>query len=117
GRKPSGIATFVCFALFPCAIAASTTFAGLAAAFVIGGLREIGEPARKSLIVDSAEPQLRARTVGLYYLLRCLAIVPAATVGGFLWKISPRAPFFAAGAVGAMAVLVFAFGVEERRGD
>ena len=31
-------------------------------AFVIGGLREIGEPARKALIVDLAEPHLRARS-------------------------------------------------------
>ena len=30
-------------------------------AFVVGGLREIGEPARKALIVDLAEPSLRAR--------------------------------------------------------
>ena len=45
-----------------------------AGAFVIGGLREIGEPSRKALIVDLAEPTMRARTVGLYYLIRSVAI-------------------------------------------
>jgi hypothetical protein len=45
-------------------------------AFIIGGLREIGEPARKAMIVDLAEPEVRARTVGLYYLMRSLAITP-----------------------------------------
>src|SRR5512138_808179 len=67
GRKPFVIATFVCFALFPVAVAFSTSFAWLAAAFVVGGLREIGEPSRKAMIVDLCQPEIRARSIGLYY--------------------------------------------------
>jgi len=76
-------------------------------AFIIGGLREIGEPARKAMIVDFAKPQLRARTVGLYYLLRSLAITPAAFAGGLLWNLTPQTPFVIAGAFGIVGTLVF----------
>jgi hypothetical protein len=79
--------------------------------FVIGGLREIGEPSRKAMIVDFAEPHLRARTVGLYYLVRRLIITPAAALGGLLWEVEPRAPFITAGVIGT---IVFAATVEER---
>jgi len=114
GRKPFVIATFICFAMFPLAIVFASGFASLVAAFVIGGLREIGEPSRKAMIVDFAEPHLRARTVGLYYLARGLAVTPAAAVGGLLWKLAPEAPFVVAGAVGMIGVAVFALTVEER---
>lgn len=114
GRKPFVIATFVCFALFPVAIVMSSGFASLAGAFVIGGLREIGEPSRKAMIVDFAEPHLRARTVGLYYLIRSLSISPAAAIGGLLWKLAPQTPFVAAGVVGIIGAVVFALTVEER---
>jgi len=114
GRKPFVIATFMCFALFPVAIVMSSGFASLVGAFVIGGLREIGEPSRKAMIVDFAEPHLRARTVGLYYLIRSLSISPAAAVGGLLWKLAPQTPFVAAGVVGLIGAFVFAFTVEER---
>jgi MFS family permease len=114
GRKPFVIATFVCFALFPVAVVLATSFTALAFAFVLGGLREIGEPSRKAMIVDFAEPHLRARTVGLYYLARGLTVTPAAAIGGLLWKIEPQAPFVAAGIIGIIGTLVFAATVEER---
>ena len=114
GRKPFVIATFICFALFPLSIAISTGFASLVIAFIIGGLREIGEPSRKAMIVDFAAPALRARTVGLYYLARSLSITPAAAIGGLLWDISPRAPFFTAALIGLAGVIVFTITVEER---
>jgi MFS family permease len=114
GRKPFVIATFVCFALFPVAIVLSTSFASLVIAFIIGGLREIGEPSRKAMIVDFAVPHLRARTVGLYYLIRSLSISPAAAIGGLLWRIAPETPFITAGVVGMIGAIVFAATVEER---
>jgi len=108
GRKPVVIATFVCFAMYPVAVVLAQNFTQLIGAFVIGGLREIGEPARKAMIVDFAAPQLRARTVGLYYLLRSFSITPASAIGGLLWKIHPSAPFFTAGAIGLIGTLLFA---------
>jgi MFS family permease len=114
GRKPFVILTFICFALFPLAIVLASSFTLLALAFVVGGLREIGEPSRKAMIVDFAHTNLRARTVGLYYLVRSLSITPAAAIGGLLWKVAPEVPFVTATAIGIVATIVFAITVEER---
>lgn len=73
-----------------------------------------GEPSRKAMIVDFAEPHLRARTVGLYYLVRSLTITPAALVGGLLWKLVPETLFITAGIIGKIGTIVFAATVEER---
>jgi MFS family permease len=114
GRKPFVIATFVCFSLYPVAVVMSSGFASLVAASVIGGLREIGEPSRKAMIVDFAQENLRARTVGLYYLMRSITITPSAAIGGLLWKLAPQVPFVVAGLIGLIGTLVFAATVEER---
>ncbi len=114
GRKPFVIATFIAFALFPVAVVLARDFATLVAAFVVGGLREVGEPARKALIVDLVAPTIRARSIGLYYLIRSLAIAPAAFVGGLLWEVTPTLPFWMAGLFGLVGVVVFAVMVEER---
>ncbi len=114
GRKPIVIATFLCFALFPVAVILARGFAGLVLAFVIGGLREIGEPSRKAMIVDFAQASLRARTVGLYYLVRSLSITPASAIGGLLWRMRPEVPFVTAGIIGLLGTLLFAVSVEEQ---
>jgi MFS family permease len=113
GRKPVVVVTFLCFSLFPVAVVAAPTFKTMLAAFVVGGLREIGEPARKALIVDLAQPVIRARTVGLYYLIRSVAITPAAFVGGLLWEQRPALPFFLAAVVGLFGTLLFALTATE----
>jgi MFS family permease len=113
GRKPFVIATFLSFALFPLAIITASSFAFIILAFVIGGLREIGEPARKAMIVDFAQDNVRARSVGLYYLVRSLSITPAALIGGLLWSIAPQVPFIVAGVIGLIGTSVFVATVEE----
>lgn len=113
GRKPFVIATFSCFALYPIAVILAHNFRGLFLAFVVGGLREIGEPSRKAMIVDFAEQQVRARTVGLYYLVRSLSITPASAIGGLLWRVRPEIPFMAAGLIGVAGTLLFAISVKE----
>jgi MFS family permease len=116
GRKPFVIATFVAFSLFPLAVVSAGSFSALAIAFVVGGLREIGEPARKALILEFVGADVRARGVGLYYLIRSVAIAPAATIGGFLWKSAPTLPFLMAGAIGVLGTILFTLTVEERHG-
>jgi len=108
GRRPAVIFTFVMFAAFPLLTALAHDARGLALAFVAGGLREFGEPARKSLIVDSADPALRGQSVGGYYLARSTLILPAGVLGGWLWTHDQRAPFVAAAIVGAAGVAWFA---------
>jgi MFS family permease len=114
GRKPFVIATFLSFALFPVAIIAASSFPLIVLAFVIGGLREIGEPSRKAMIVDFSQDNVRARSVGLYYLVRSLSITPAAAIGGLLWSIAPQVPFVVAGVIGLIGTVVFALTVEEK---
>jgi MFS family permease len=114
GRKPFVIVTFLSFALFPLAVIAASSFTVLVLAFIIGGLREIGEPSRKAMIVDFAQANVRARSVGLYYLVRSLSITPAAAIGGLLWRIAPEVPFIVAGVIGLIGTFVFAATVEEK---
>ncbi|MEI7687568.1 MAG: MFS transporter [Planctomycetota bacterium] len=115
-RKPFVLATFLFFALFPLMLAHANGFAGAVAAFLVAGLWEVGEPARKALIVDLADPALRGRSVGIYYLARNLAVFPAALVGGILWQtIGPRAMLHVAFAVGLVGFVFFAvWGPTER---
>ena len=107
-RKPFVLLTFAFFALFPLALATARGAFWLTAAFVVAGLRETGEPARKALIVDLAAAGARGRAVGLYYLLRGLAVFPAPLAGGWLWTLDRRLPFYVAFAVGAAGFLVHA---------
>ena len=117
GRRPFIIATFCAFALYPLAVISAHDFTGLVIAFIIGGLREIGEPARKAMIVDFAEPKLRARSVGIYYLVRSMAITPAAAIGGLLWKYSPQTPFLIAGIFGVAGTFIFIATVREHHSE
>lgn len=115
GRKGFVVATFVAFSLFPLAVAYARSFGALLLAFMVGGLREIGEPSRKALIVDLAVPHARARSVGLYYLVRSVAIAPAAVIGGLLWTRAPVATFLTAALIGLAGTGVFALTVDEER--
>ncbi len=106
-RKPLVFLTFVFFALFPLSVVLSHSFSWLILAFVIGGLREVGEPARKALIVDLSAESLRGRTVGLYYLIRGLIVFPASLLGGWLWTLDPTIPFYTAFAIGVIGALYY----------
>jgi len=66
------------------------------------------------MIVDLAERQLRARTVGLYYLIRSFSITPASAIGGLLWRIHPQVPFVTAGIIGIIGTFLFSVTVHER---
>jgi len=107
-RKPFVILTFAFFAVFPLALVCARNLVWLALAFVIAGLREIGEPARKALIVDLADDTARARAIGTYYLIRGLVVFPASLAGGLLWRVNVVLPFYAAFVVGVAGLLAYA---------
>jgi MFS family permease len=104
-KKPFVLLTYLFFTAFPLAVVLSRSFAGLAAAYCIGGLREIGEPARKALIVDLSDPAARGRTVGVYYGIRGFAVAGAAAVGGALWSVRPALTFTVAAILGVAGTL------------
>jgi MFS family permease len=114
-KKPFVVLTYVFFTLFPLAVVASHSFGALAAAYVVGGLREIGEPARKALIVDLAAGD-PGRTVGLYYSIRGFAVAGASAIGGALWMVAPSLTFLAAAALGAAGTLWAALALPSSRG-
>lgn len=107
GRKPLVALTFVFFAVFPLAVRLASGWPSLVAAFLIGGLKEIGEPARKAMIVDLAPEGQRAATVGVYYAIRNVLVFPAGLIGGWLWQVRHGLPLEVAFAVGMAAVVVF----------
>lgn len=105
GRRPFVLATFVFFTLFPLTLLWAHSFAWLAFAFVVRGLKEFGEPARKALIIGEATPELRSRTYGAYYLMRDCVVTSGSFLGAWLWHISPQANFIGAAVCGAVGTV------------
>ncbi len=109
GRRPFVLATFALFAAYPLAIGMSRSYLALLFAFSVAGARELGEPARKALIVDLAHPSRRGRDVGVYYLIRGLCVTPAPLLGGLLYRLHPPLTFVVATAIATLGLLWFAF--------
>jgi MFS family permease len=108
GRERWVLLTYAFFALFPLMVSLSAGPWLLTFAFVLMGLREIGEPPRKAMIVDLARADRRSVDVGTYYLVRGLSVFPASLVGGWLWTISPRLTFAGAAAVALAGAVTYA---------
>lgn len=107
GQRPFVLATFVFFTLFPLSLLWAHNFVWLVLAFVVRGLKEFGEPARKALIIAQAPAHLRARTYGAYYLIRDCIVTSGSFIGAGLWSLSPQANFIAAALCGAFGTLWF----------
>jgi MFS family permease len=108
--KPAAVAlTFVFFFLFPLVLLVSRSFPMLVVAFVIRGLKELGEPTRKSLILDLCPPESRATHFGWYYCMRDSLAAVAALLGAWIWSQSPSATLVAASGFGLAGVLGYAF--------
>ncbi|MHB8520865.1 MAG: MFS transporter [Limisphaerales bacterium] len=107
GRRPFVLATFGFFTLFPLSLLWAHNFEWLALAFVVRGLKEFGEPARKALIIGEAIPALRARTYGAYYLIRDCIVTTGSFLGAWLWSLSPQANFVGAVICGGLGAIWF----------
>lgn len=114
GRRPFVLTTFIFFTLFPITLLWAHSFAALAFAFVVRGLKEFGEPARKALIIGEALPELRARTYGAYYLIRDCVVTSGSLLGAWLWHISPQANFLGAAIFGGLGTVWFWWFVHRR---
>jgi MFS family permease len=108
GLQPFIGLTFIFFALFPLSLALAPDGNGLILAFVVWGLREIGEPARKALIVSLLPAPIRAQGVGLYWGIRGIAICWASVIGALVWFwLGPHALLYLAFAFGCAGAAVF----------
>jgi MFS family permease len=110
-KKPFIGLTFVFFALFPLALVVlgpQYGVWGLIVAFVVGGLREIGEPARKAMITELAPPALRTQAIGVYWATRSVGVMLAPLAGGLIWYfVSSEAMLWCAAVLGAVAAALF----------
>lgn len=108
GLRPFIGVTFIFFALFPLSLAWSPPGWGLTIAFVVYGLREIGEPARKAMITTLLPEPIRARGVGLYWGLRSFAFCSAPLAGATIWHLfGPQVLLHAAFLLGCCGAIVF----------
>ncbi len=107
-KKPFVVATFAFFTLFPLILIFSKSYEMLVIAFIIRGLKEFGEPTRKSMIMDFAPEDQKAGTFGAYYLVRDIIVSGAAFSSALLWNISPFTNFITAFGFGVAGTLYFA---------
>lgn len=110
GKKTFILITFIFFTLFPLVLFFCQSFALLVPAFILRGLKEFGEPTRKTLIMDLAPEERKAAVFGLYYMLRDMVVAIAAFGGAFLWLVSPAANFLTAfvfGVIGTVGYAIF----------
>ncbi len=97
GKRPYIGWTFFFFASFPAVLALAGWLAGSGAvsglpavalmclAFVFMGMREIGEPARKAMIVDLIPPDVKTQCIGIYWAYRSAMVMAAPMVGAAVW--------------------------------
>lgn len=112
-KKPFVLATFGFFTAFPLVLLFSRSFGWLIVAFVVRGLKEFGEPTRKSLIMDLSPEDARAATFGLYYLVRDAVVSLGALGGAFLWLIGPEVNLLVAFSFGLLGTAWFALWGED----
>ena len=111
GKKPFIGLTFVFFALFPLTLVTlggSWGIWGMVLAFVVSGLREFGEPARKAIITELVPADCRTQAIGIYWSARCAGIVPASLAGGLIWILAgSRTMLWCASALGVLGAGLF----------
>ena len=107
-KKPFVLLTFAFFTFFPLVLLYSRSMEWLVLAFILRGLKEFGEPTRKSLIMDLSPDRCKAGMFGLYYLIRDIIVAFATLGGAFLWQINPQANLITAFGFGVIGTIGFA---------
>jgi MFS family permease len=117
GHRRFVLVTFVFFTLFPVTLLFAQTANWLMLAFVVRGLKEFGEPARKAMIISQAPSTYRAMTYGAYYLIRDCIVTSGSFVGAALWNVSPHANFIGAGVCGGLGTIWFWYFIFRKRAN
>lgn len=99
--------TFVLYTIFPALLFMGTKFWILILAFIVRGLKEIGEPTRKTQIMSTAPENQKALYFGAYYFFRDIFVTAGVFLGGWLWVIKPELNLIVATAFGLSAVLLY----------
>ena len=103
GRRPVILLSCAGLALDWMLMALAPNLWWLAVGRILGGLTSSSFTAIYAYMADITEPKNRARAYGLIGAAFSGGFVLGPVVGGFLGEIDPRAPFWAAAALSAMA--------------
>ena len=118
-KKPFIGLTFVFFALFPAVLVLAGGRWGIwgpILAFVVSGMREFGEPARKAIITELVPPECRTQAIGVYWAARGFGIMPASFVGGLIWHYyGPTQMLWSAAAMGVLGATMFYLRFDRRQ--
>jgi len=122
GLKPIVALGFAVYALFPVVLIGGPAVLApvlslqwaMVLVFAFSGLRFVGLPSHKALIVGPAEQGAGGRVTGTYYLLRNVVVIPSAALGGYLWEfVNPQVAFALAAVIGVVGTGYFlVFGQE-----
>jgi DHA1 family tetracycline resistance protein-like MFS transporter len=100
GRRPVILLAMLQLSVDYVVMALATTLAWLFVGRLFSGMAAAGRAAMFAYAADVAEPKERARFFGLLSAVGAVGTILGPVVGGLLGVISPRAPFWAAAAVG-----------------
>lgn len=88
GRAPSTMAIWISMAIY-------------------GVYYALTQPVLKALIVDTVQPEIRGRALGIYFFLTSVATLAASLVTGALWKnYGPAIAFYLSAATAALAAVL-----------
>lgn len=108
GRRPIILISSAGLALDYVLVALAPNLWWLAAARIIGGITTASFSTASAYLADVTPPDGRAKAYGMIGAAWSAGFVAGPLLGGFLGEWSPRAPFWAAGALSAAA---FAYGL------
>lgn len=102
GRRPVLLASLAAFALDYMLMGFAPTLAWLFLGRAIAGVAGAVYSPSMAYIADVTEPEKRAGAFGMMGAAFGVGFIVGPMIGGFLGELGPRAPFFAAAALGAL---------------
>ena len=102
GRRPVLLASLAAFAIDYAFMGFAPTLAWLFAGRVVAGIAGAVYSPAWAYVADVSTPEKRAQSFGLMGAAFGVGFIVGPAIGGFLGELGPRAPFFAAAALGAL---------------
>lgn len=113
GRRPVLLASLAAFALDYTLMGFAPSLGWLFLGRAVAGLAGAVYSPAMAYIADVSEPEKRAQSFGIMGAAFGLGFIIGPMLGGLLGELGPRAPFFAAAALGAMNFLYGVFVLPE----
>lgn len=113
GRRPVLLASLAAFAFDYMLMGFAPTLAWLFLGRAIAGVAGAVYSPAMAYIADVSPPEKRAQSFGVMGAAFGLGFIIGPVIGGFLGELGPRAPFFAAAALGAMNLVYGFFALPE----